>query len=143
MDMRQVQFAVCVVAMVMLKMSGDSMLFSIAMAVALVNFISSRLLCVFGRTCTLDSEVPQRDLNLTLSNTNRITGLMGDGPEWLSLKLKSPVTASIAWQYHCSCSGSGDCFVPRNDDYFCLSKCHLEWFPIKKFPTWLSGQSPA
>jgi len=44
--------------------------------------------------------------------------------EWRLLKLKSPVIASVAWQSLLSCRGSGDCFVPRNDSYFCLSKRH-------------------
>ena len=37
--------------------------------------------------------------------------------EWHLLKLKSPVIASVAWQSPQSYRGSGDCFVPRNDDY--------------------------
>ena len=79
MDWRQVQFTLCVVAMVMIQLSGDTMLFSIAAAVAFINFLSSRFLCIFGPSCTLDSETSRKDPTFFLIWANRITGIIGVG----------------------------------------------------------------
>jgi hypothetical protein len=79
MDWRQIQFALCVVAMVMIHLSGDNVLFLIAAAAAIVNFISSRLLCIFGQTCTLDSGDSSKSPAFFLVQVNRITGMIGVG----------------------------------------------------------------
>jgi hypothetical protein len=79
MDWRQVQFALCVVAMVMIHLSGDTVLFSIAAAVAFINFISSRLLCIFGQACTLGSGDSRKNTAFLLVQINRITGIIGVG----------------------------------------------------------------
>lgn len=79
MDWRQVPFTLSVVAMVMIHLSGDTVLFPIAAAVALINLISSRLMCIFGHTCTLDSTGSRKDLAHLLIWVNNITGLIGVG----------------------------------------------------------------
>jgi len=79
MDWRQVQFTLCVAAMVMIHLSGDTVLFSIAAAVAFINFLSSRFLCIFGPSCTLNTEASHKDLTFILIWANRITGIIGVG----------------------------------------------------------------
>lgn len=79
MDWRQVQFALCVAAMVMIDLSGNTVLFSIAISVALINFISIRLLCIFSQSCTLGPEPTRMDLAFILIYVNRITGIIGVG----------------------------------------------------------------
>lgn len=63
----------------MLHLNGDTMLFSTAAAVALVNFISWRFLCIFGQTCTLNSEISYKDPAFILGWANRISGIIGVG----------------------------------------------------------------
>jgi hypothetical protein len=79
MDWRQVQFTLCVVAMVVIELNDDVLLFPVATAVALINFISSRLLCVFGQVCTLDSGGSLNKSTLVLFQINRISGTIGIG----------------------------------------------------------------
>jgi hypothetical protein len=79
MDWRQVQFALCVAAMVMINLSGNTLLFSIAISVALINFISIRLLCIFSQICNLGPEATRMDLAFILIYVNRITGIIGVG----------------------------------------------------------------
>jgi len=79
MNWSQVQLVFCVVAMVMFHMSGDTTLFSLAAAVAIANFISSRFLCIFDDSCTRDSPEHSRSPAFILRKVNRISGLVGSG----------------------------------------------------------------
>ncbi len=80
MNWSQIQLIFCVVAMVLFQMSGDTLLFSLAATVAIVNFITSRFLCIFGDSCAPDSSSGRsRSLTFFFEQAHRISGLIGSG----------------------------------------------------------------
>jgi len=55
------------------------MLFSVAAAIAIANFVSSRILCIFGDSCSLNQSERDSGSVYIFRLINRLSGAIGSG----------------------------------------------------------------